>query len=69
MVTAIRPLPDPDPALQPAFLTLPEAAKILRISVASLRRELDRGGLRSVKIGRRRLIVRLSIEALQAESA
>ena len=40
------------------FLTLPEASKVLRISSRTLRRAIDRGKCKSVKISNRHLIHR-----------
>lgn len=65
LVAAIRAdvRPPPEPSL---FLTLDEAARQLRIGRTSLYGMLDRGELPSVKVGRRRLVPRAAIDALEA---
>jgi excisionase family DNA binding protein len=54
-------------SLPPRFVGIKQAARDLGISRAGLYRLLDAGDIESVHIGRRRLVVVASLDALEAE--
>ncbi|UVT31586.1 excise [Mycobacterium phage Mask] len=49
------------------LLTVPETAELLRVHVATVYRLFDRGELRWVKVGSRRLVTRAEIDRFIAE--
>ena len=52
MVTETLPLNPSAQANAPLAVAIPEAAVLLGVSVRTVRREIDRGNLRAVRIGR-----------------
>lgn len=53
----------------PIFLTVKETCTILRVSKANLYNIINRGDLRTIKLGGKRLIARKEIARLVAELA
>ena len=41
----------------PEFLTLPEVARLARVSLSTIRREIERGSLRAARAGTRRVVI------------
>ncbi|AER47702.1 helix-turn-helix domain-containing protein [Mycobacterium phage Dori] len=48
--------------LDKLLLTIPETAELLRVHVATVYRLFDRGELRWVKVGSRRLVTRAEVD-------
>lgn len=51
----------------PIFLTVKETCELLRVSKANLYNIINRGDLRTIKLGGKRLIARKEIDRLVAE--
>ncbi|QRY48100.1 helix-turn-helix domain-containing protein [Mycolicibacterium boenickei] len=49
------------------LLTIPETAELLRVHVATVYRLFERGELRWVNVGSRRLVTRVEVERFIAE--
>jgi excisionase family DNA binding protein len=59
----------PTPELKPLFCTVPDAARMLGVSIPSIYALITDGKLRSVKLGRSRRILIESVQALAEEAA
>jgi len=68
LVAATR-TPDPAPAAPRPLLTVDETAERLRVSRAMIYQSLKDGRIKSVRIGRRRLIPATEVERLINEAA
>lgn len=64
--TQTEPLPAPAP---PTVLTVDEAADRLKVSRSLIYSQLRAGGLRSVRLGRRRLIPAAEVDRIISEAA
>jgi excisionase family DNA binding protein len=53
----------------PRLASIKDAASLLGLSVPTIYRQIEAGSLKTVKIGRRRLVRMSSIEALTGEAA
>jgi excisionase family DNA binding protein len=53
-----------DPSITPAFYSLGDTARLLGVSVSTVRALLRSGELGSVRIGRRRLVSAVAIDAV-----
>jgi excisionase family DNA binding protein len=60
---------DPNPTADALFCTVRDAQTVLGLSKPTVHRLISSGQLTGVKVGRRRLIVRESLDALAARLA